>query len=1583
MNVVRRPVTSAPVKSGSNDAKRAKSPAARLNLRVETKADGQTADGSLDKDLSSARGALQEQTKRPEGRDALAEALDGRKASERLSVELYQMEEILLQEMSLQLSSVKINVAPEASLVDIKAGKAPATALPKGADAAFVPGKNVILVRKGLSPEARKTAVTEELGERLGALAEARGIKLAPGDLGARVLKVLNGAALTKTDFVAKPSDTVTVNLNGTAVKAKARATGNADLAKAIATRINSGAAHAAIYHPLNGLDGHATATVVALITRGKPLNAANLEGLVRQGALVWKNNKVFINVRRMTSGQVRLLVEDVFKLNDGKLPYANNPTSLFVGGPDTGKRSTGRVGQNLMQSFDMFSSQKARAILKANKATGRSPTRAEWADGYQKGVVSLKGANAPFVASDPAPKAGPTQVAAPTAPAKAPVNAVQSNTPAQVSLVTQSGPVTVEAYFANVGQWRRVMHHPGGTPGQIVNKSLQVPRLGKQSPKLRIRTSKKVYTGMAPEKNKDGDTVIRYAQIADITIGDVKVNFPEAVKAAQRPQSPQPPAVKPARTNATAAKTWPPKSVGDTINLWSHKAGPYAPFSIKDNPDDRFGASKFISVGDTKLMVSNENWATEIRDRSGGFFPGLATDYSYASMKNFLKNLEALGLGNGKGRKLLAEVARHQGTTGITLAAGKDGTRPKADGFLANSKTRKVVSSHIDTAGQTMQGLMSVLDYKGSGYHSNSQAWYAALRGNKTKVATKTAPIAKGTTGRTAFAEVAAMWFMAANGAMKPKFKEAFLENFAGSIRFFNKTFGKKLGINLQPAPSAPAKIMSASGTSSFGPGNFMDAMSKAGYRFDGSKLTATADELGRFLGGTVGNKFTEKSIKGLLDSGALKIVGNTWTVDPSKLTGTQRFNGVRGILASTGMTAAQKSTTLRRLGLSVGQQDLLAMALSGGKATGPQGLTAASLASYHAPASLFVQNISGDKILGLNPSATIAKMPNERKGFDTANQPPITQATINANGDLTDLKSAPFTAKPQSPSAAKLKELANKPLEFLHKSVLDGAQAIQVLLGGELSKFDQKVFGNMIAEVKKRGRASYNEVEAAAGAAGYNAKTDGPLDEWVARQSKDPAANKSPAMARLKKAIHTQSRLLNGVALDLQVGFQDQGQLPTDNGRFVPSIFASHAGQIPRFQVGLPVYKADGSHEVEVSMNLLQHVGIRHQFEDPRGTTPSDIFKKFLPGGEHGQVKTRKISFKVITDKNGKITVGKVRRREGLGFMHRMTFDGLGTLYKVGRDVVADPHGALPMLQNQQPAPPPAIAPGGPVVPASAAMRQAQLALHNLDAEPQQSRARAFANGLIAAARGVAARTPDQIEATLPWLGTGEFIVQGLIEVETDLSAMANEAKKGGKEAVIALGEAVGWAAFEMVGGEIGGYLGDAAVRAALNGVARTVPVSSVITNAIRDSGFRVATMETLAGIGKLAGKQAGMFVGQAAWANTAMRRYTQTSLNARLVVNPLMPPLGEQVINFMNSQRPRDPDARRFVLSDGTVMEAPTSGVQDARGEERRFPFPYPNGARGRVLLNTLPITAEYVLTKGELHDKVLGTPEPEEK
>ena len=218
MNIQKRPPR---IAQSANRA--AKLPSQEINGRIERKDEAASDTTEAKSELNAARLALQERSQTPEGREALANALDGRMASERTTVELLVMEELFLQEIG-NLQGIQVRIAPQAQAGNIAAGQGPETALPEGVQAAYVPSKNVILVREGLKPTELKSAMAEELGERVAKLAETRGVKLAPGDVGARILKVMNGQPLTKGDFETKASDTVKVKVSGQIAEANASA---------------------------------------------------------------------------------------------------------------------------------------------------------------------------------------------------------------------------------------------------------------------------------------------------------------------------------------------------------------------------------------------------------------------------------------------------------------------------------------------------------------------------------------------------------------------------------------------------------------------------------------------------------------------------------------------------------------------------------------------------------------------------------------------------------------------------------------------------------------------------------------------------------------------------------------------------------------------------------------------------------------------------------------------------------------------------------------------------------------------------------------------------------------------------------------------------------------------------------------------------------------------------------------------------------------------------------------------------------------------------------------------------------------
>ncbi|WP_373635450.1 hypothetical protein [Yoonia sp. SS1-5] len=178
---------------------------------------------------NDARQQMQDFGEQPDGDQALAEALFGKQIEELTLEEQLLFDDILSQTLRKGGPRPRIISVPTASRAEIRKGTAPRNALPPGVDAAYVPGKNVIMVRQGLSPARQGAAIREEMGEWLGAQVSQRGLELAPGDVGARVAKVVRGGKLTQADFTPRKNDKAKVRLGGQTVTANARSSAQPD----------------------------------------------------------------------------------------------------------------------------------------------------------------------------------------------------------------------------------------------------------------------------------------------------------------------------------------------------------------------------------------------------------------------------------------------------------------------------------------------------------------------------------------------------------------------------------------------------------------------------------------------------------------------------------------------------------------------------------------------------------------------------------------------------------------------------------------------------------------------------------------------------------------------------------------------------------------------------------------------------------------------------------------------------------------------------------------------------------------------------------------------------------------------------------------------------------------------------------------------------------------------------------------------------------------------------------------------------------------------------------------------------------
>lgn len=210
-------VTAPPARSRGRDAKGSgaaqnisQPQPSRGKAQGQAKAPTATPLGGVVTDMRAKNADGSEQT-------ALTEAILGRKTLD-ISMEEFAQAEKVIEEAMLLKNAPKVITVPAAP----NAGKG--AALPPGVDAAFIPGKNVILVRGGLSGSERKAALREEFGEYLAGRITQSGIKVGPGDAGARFEKALAGKPADRNDTVANKTDTAFVRYQGKTYTAKARA---------------------------------------------------------------------------------------------------------------------------------------------------------------------------------------------------------------------------------------------------------------------------------------------------------------------------------------------------------------------------------------------------------------------------------------------------------------------------------------------------------------------------------------------------------------------------------------------------------------------------------------------------------------------------------------------------------------------------------------------------------------------------------------------------------------------------------------------------------------------------------------------------------------------------------------------------------------------------------------------------------------------------------------------------------------------------------------------------------------------------------------------------------------------------------------------------------------------------------------------------------------------------------------------------------------------------------------------------------------------------------------------------------------
>ncbi|WP_373634976.1 hypothetical protein [Yoonia sp. SS1-5] len=231
---------------------------------------------------NDARQQMQDFGEQPDGDQALAEALFGKQIEELTLEEQLLFDDILSQTLRKGGPRPRIISVPTASRAEIRKGTAPRNALPPGVDAAYVPGKNVIMVRQGLSPARQGAAIREEMGEWLGAQVSQRGLELAPGDVGARVAKVVRGADLKKSDFERRPDDKAVANFQGKRVRVNASAP--SQLSK------------------FGGPNPDRTKFIVVALAGGTAPSDAQIDALKERGVLVDDGNgKLMVDETAMT----------------------------------------------------------------------------------------------------------------------------------------------------------------------------------------------------------------------------------------------------------------------------------------------------------------------------------------------------------------------------------------------------------------------------------------------------------------------------------------------------------------------------------------------------------------------------------------------------------------------------------------------------------------------------------------------------------------------------------------------------------------------------------------------------------------------------------------------------------------------------------------------------------------------------------------------------------------------------------------------------------------------------------------------------------------------------------------------------------------------------------------------------------------------------------------------------------------------------------------------------------------------------------------------------------------------------------
>ncbi len=153
----------------------------------------------------------------------MAQALDGLAPDERTPEQMAAIEDLIRDIETGAVETPTFVAAKYVPEAEVLSGKGAGIRIPHNVQAAYVPSKNMIVQNEHIAGVEKTMAVREELGEWIANTASERGIDVAPGDAGTRFEKALSGQDFDDMDFVADPTDTTKVLINGEVLDAKAR----------------------------------------------------------------------------------------------------------------------------------------------------------------------------------------------------------------------------------------------------------------------------------------------------------------------------------------------------------------------------------------------------------------------------------------------------------------------------------------------------------------------------------------------------------------------------------------------------------------------------------------------------------------------------------------------------------------------------------------------------------------------------------------------------------------------------------------------------------------------------------------------------------------------------------------------------------------------------------------------------------------------------------------------------------------------------------------------------------------------------------------------------------------------------------------------------------------------------------------------------------------------------------------------------------------------------------------------------------------------------------------------------------------